>query len=579
MHPPPHTTRTLIMSLLFLMINGKENILTSHYQSSIWEQLWQDNIHDWRYPHECRYAFNSQTRQLKDYEKQKCPPRTAPENNYDNTDKGMHPWCYPNIHDSLDMREDTKTPHHDHHALQRSRKHLVFIGDSLTRYRYLDLVYRTHFPNTTLSPEWVINEKLFLNDWAEFYKHTTDIFDGAMECDCYRNVSLPFDAITENRYYTHPQTKMKLTYIQWFGYDRPLHGHISHHIRTAEQPPDWSGDILYTVKHVVSALHPTHIIFNAGYWAGRTTKTELTVLFNAVRLLGAAPLWVETSPAQDIVRNRNDDQYYNSNLARDILIDTYVEFPSSPKPTDYWNRNHFRNSSIYKEWNDAIMQVIDKQSLIWSYFAYTDFATGVTEREYIEPLVGNLFQPTPHCGSQSQSQTPPNKIPPKLQESRHVVFLSSRNNLRRRVVIEPSASSWNLTEGAFASLWTKNNTLRCVDKTISVMESQISASNSISSACIHSVACESGGVVDTHNTDLFISTRSVFNNFLNSVNQVESRYPASLFTTATDTAKAPPASSATFTATAATDTAASDVYGYFVELRREGMRAHVWHSP
>ncbi len=71
----------------------------------------------------------------------------------------------------------------------RPKEHIVFVGDSVSRYQYLALVYAVHFGRPMpLSPgieKSITNEKSF-SSWQEFYAVTTHIFSPYMMCDCMR---------------------------------------------------------------------------------------------------------------------------------------------------------------------------------------------------------------------------------------------------------------------------------------------------------------------------------------------------------------------------------------------------------
>ena len=100
-------------------------------------------------------------------------------------------------------------------------RHIVFIGDSLTRYQYLNLAQRivlgtwtafhgatnaagVKLPLTELERSWP--------SWAAFMAGTNERLQGNEICDCYRAEGLgPF--IAENRYFYYPALQLRLTYI------------------------------------------------------------------------------------------------------------------------------------------------------------------------------------------------------------------------------------------------------------------------------------------------------------------------------------------------------------------------------
>jgi hypothetical protein len=131
--------------------------------------------------------------------------------------------------------------------------HVVFIGDSITRFLYLDLTYRLHrggrsrglVVNAT-PPEFLVNLMVPIvrssgsspvanrtagedeeeeeresvkgrnrKDWMKFFRKSLLPFDGYMRCDCSRN-SLQ-DRNVEHRFYQHPTRSLSLSYIQLLG--------------------------------------------------------------------------------------------------------------------------------------------------------------------------------------------------------------------------------------------------------------------------------------------------------------------------------------------------------------------------
>jgi hypothetical protein len=105
-----------------------------------------------------------------------------------------------------------------------SPRGVMFIGDSLARYQYLNLAHfiatgNWHSP-ADLPNE---NEKKF-GDWASFYKETNRRLRGLEICDCYRNASDGnFYNVTENRYFEEPGG-VKLTFFLVLG-ERPFRQH------------------------------------------------------------------------------------------------------------------------------------------------------------------------------------------------------------------------------------------------------------------------------------------------------------------------------------------------------------------
>ena len=63
-------------------------------------------------------------------------------------------------------------------SVQKDRNellHLVFIGDSLTRYQYLTIAYKILFGSNSVIPRKLVDEKLHAS-WNDFFKYSTHLF-------------------------------------------------------------------------------------------------------------------------------------------------------------------------------------------------------------------------------------------------------------------------------------------------------------------------------------------------------------------------------------------------------------------
>ena len=105
-------------------------------------------------------------------------------------------------------------------------QHIVFIGDSLTRYFYISLVYAlkySRFNNDTIVPNIVKEEEW--GNYNYFYGNSTKVL-APEHCDCYRGkLSSPYNF--ENRYFYDDSHSFNLTYYQYWGHD--IHGHWQDH--------------------------------------------------------------------------------------------------------------------------------------------------------------------------------------------------------------------------------------------------------------------------------------------------------------------------------------------------------------
>jgi hypothetical protein len=106
-------------------------------------------------------------------------------------------------------------------------KHLIFLGDSITRYQYLDLLHLlTHSEYLVDTPTFnIINEHTF-PDFNIFYNRTNGLFAPYEKCDCFRDNSLHNEKFEfENRYYYNPTKNLSLSYIMFSGRYDTIKGH------------------------------------------------------------------------------------------------------------------------------------------------------------------------------------------------------------------------------------------------------------------------------------------------------------------------------------------------------------------
>jgi hypothetical protein len=100
------------------------------------------------------------------------------------------------------------------------------MGDSLTRYQYLNLVYLLEHGKWPQPDSGMCNEKK-MKPWWNFYNTTNAALRGREICDCNRGTACCSGfTIFENRRYHNPELQTTVWYVQWFG-DRSFpHGHV-----------------------------------------------------------------------------------------------------------------------------------------------------------------------------------------------------------------------------------------------------------------------------------------------------------------------------------------------------------------
>lgn len=168
--------------------------------------------------------------------------------------------------------------------LERPRDlHIAFVGDSVTRYMYLDFVYYLKTNQWVHDEEYpnILNAKHFPS-WNDHYNASMLALAPHEECDCFRNnpknsSHIDKEETIENRYFSDPERNNYATFIEIFG-GYPPHGHwqpeevYKKHVLDFEQlqtdPFVWKYDWPALIRKYLSKLdpRPDYLVFNEGLW-------------------------------------------------------------------------------------------------------------------------------------------------------------------------------------------------------------------------------------------------------------------------------------------------------------------------
>ncbi|KAL3787012.1 hypothetical protein ACHAWO_008125 [Cyclotella atomus] len=147
------------------------------------------------------------------------------------------------------------------------------MGDSLTRYQYLDMAYFLSHNGTCISnndrPNMVI-EKTHA-DWNTFYNFTNSILEPFETCDCFRiEGRLNTATVTENRYFLDTERNNTVTYLQKFDIVAPIEIHNKHELITCENNVSFINHWSWaeTVQNLVCNMipKPSAFVWNSGLW-------------------------------------------------------------------------------------------------------------------------------------------------------------------------------------------------------------------------------------------------------------------------------------------------------------------------
>jgi len=272
---------------------------------------------------------------------------------------------------------------------------LVLIGDSLTRYTYLSLVYYlrwgTWYDPQLRTPHLVQSstfENIFHNQtWGEHSWQTNRMLWPNEICDCYRKTPgrLQVNKVVNNRYYYDPIYNNSVVYLDAKGHKGSLHGRIlprevapllekqqqssseslSPPFDSLQRPFAWShASWADAIRDYVSQLHPppTHIVMNAGAWPNNFLHQPALVddLLQSIQTsmpVSAVGIWKTTSlgrgakilydsiPETDAVMCAKLGQCWNLSWTRHVL-DHF-----------YWDKKHFLEP-VYRIMNEDFLEQI-----------------------------------------------------------------------------------------------------------------------------------------------------------------------------------------------------------------------------
>jgi hypothetical protein len=103
-----------------------------------------------------------------------------------------------------------------------SNKRIIIIGDSITRYQYLNLISFLHLGSWYSSFPYLTREKDW-KSWKDFYAGTTNRFGCTAVCDCLRVDSLTgppkpidFKIQKENRFWFNSEFNVSINMFVWY---------------------------------------------------------------------------------------------------------------------------------------------------------------------------------------------------------------------------------------------------------------------------------------------------------------------------------------------------------------------------
>ena len=291
---------------------------------------------------------------------------------------------------------------------------IVFIGDSISRYQYLSLVYFLRYGRwfePDLEKNNLVNEKSFIspfhNDhYGEFYFQSSRLLQPYELCDCYKYQKYMDSDITnnnnrtgandigkyiiENRYYHDPTLNNTITFIHAYGHSNVIHGRIPaedvydidqwdwhkkekrliehKHTKPIWEYEDWS----HVIKNYISNINPQpeHLILNAGQWKNsfgpatnssmETTTALLNSLQNDLNPEQTTAYWKTTSYKRNGIIMNNDNNVVTTDLYMCEVLGNCLDisWTSNVHPDLYWDDVHFYEP-VYRIMNEQMLLELD----------------------------------------------------------------------------------------------------------------------------------------------------------------------------------------------------------------------------
>jgi len=288
-----------------------------------------------------------------------------------------------------------------------SGKHVVFVGDSLTRYQYINLVHwlRTGrwFADAPPFSEW---EKDWPS-WPAFYEGTNNRLRGWEICDCFRDESNTWSSGSEHRYFNDPERAIRITYLQMFGlHNSPFNNlawlnvdcmnekfsaalsvgsdcslrrnNISNVCaQTGCLPGKCNAPAIasilppfHTVSELISSILPVDmLIINSGFWSIDKLDRDVTennlmpTLRRLKNLTGASVVWKTTTAISEGFQPRDNEAREAFQSEGWPIYDSYgitasltrmASESSANKQAIYADRSHYR-PWVYKGLNEALL--------------------------------------------------------------------------------------------------------------------------------------------------------------------------------------------------------------------------------
>ena len=275
-----------------------------------------------------------------------------------------------------------------HHKKFLSGKTITLIGDSLTRYQYLNLIHFFHTNSWIQRNNELANEKLW-KSWEDFHLGTNFRFGCQEICDCYRKDSLPFQK--ENRHYYDFEYNFTINFymyitkpigVSYFASSsitsaiesqcKSISEVYSQHTKYVPNTSTMFGNIFDFLDKVIQPNKPDFLIFNSGLWPARDIQNNDEFRNKFIRLAKQSShnfIWKTTTAYCTIELNSKpvDTPMFIQQLKdlNVIIYDTYkyTKEIAAASANGYgkqicWDNTAHFNYFVYRELNKILIHTL-----------------------------------------------------------------------------------------------------------------------------------------------------------------------------------------------------------------------------
>jgi len=264
---------------------------------------------------------------------------------------------------------------------QLAGKHLLMIGDSLTRYQYISLAYTLRHSRL---PDAHMQRNLFTSPayhaFMDYFKRVNNVLSPYEKCDCSRE-PMVFDRFFENHRYYDKQRNITVTYLMYRGDKDLKHTNDSNSLWAphpqSESAPHRSTPIHHILTSDQSSAYVPHpvdyILLNVGFFGFQPDMT-LGEFLTGARQLSHHVIWKTTTSRLDEYGPagyvENPHMAKNSPASRaqmdatdnaacaTVSIDCMDTSWTRHVHRKYFNDGHHFSEPIYSLLNHQLMQLI-----------------------------------------------------------------------------------------------------------------------------------------------------------------------------------------------------------------------------